>query len=298
MPHTGIDVTPARKGDTSVEILSVYGGNVVETGHDPEAGLYVLVYERDGHFWGYGHNSRNLVSKGDRVSEGEPLALIGATGGAKGVHCHIWRAPTLEAARRVVHGLTNLKRGRTTAAWAASMGGLTDPHPAILASLVKAPAATPAKSAAELEEDELMKAADLIVSKITAYVDARVKDAESRLRADGRGWIFLDAGPDGTLRPEQARHAVLISREGPLVLEVPAEVGLRQIESLRATGDGVDYRWIDSTRYLAPLRTDRFVNRVKDALTASNYFGDDRQVSREEAWAWIEKHEAAKRAAA
>lgn len=142
IPHTGIDISPITRGDTTVNVRSVWGGTVVEAGFDKESGNYVIIHENDGAFWGYGHNSVNLVTSGV-VKAGQPIARLGATGGAKGVHCHIWRATNLAAARRIVHGFTNYKSGRTTAQWAASMGGLTDPLPHIYKSL-------------EVKEDEML----------------------------------------------------------------------------------------------------------------------------------------------
>lgn len=36
----------------------------------------------------YSHNHKNLVKKGRRVRQGEPIALVGSTGRASGAHLH------------------------------------------------------------------------------------------------------------------------------------------------------------------------------------------------------------------
>jgi murein DD-endopeptidase MepM/ murein hydrolase activator NlpD len=36
----------------------------------------------------YGHNSKNLVSKGDRIDKGDRIAKVGQTGDASGPHLH------------------------------------------------------------------------------------------------------------------------------------------------------------------------------------------------------------------
>jgi hypothetical protein len=302
IPHSGIDVTPARKGDTSAFILSVNGGIVREQGWDKEAGNYVIIEENDGGFWGYGHNSKNLVPAGTRVKAGQRIANFGMTGGAKGVHCHIWRAKTLAAARRIVHGYVNLKKSLTTKAWADGMG-LTDPLPYIQKASSASPSkptpaptptptptqpAPPVKTPEQIEEEELMAAKDDIINALKAHIDVV---SQSRTRADTRGYVFLDLGANGTNSLHHATHAVLIGSAGMMVLHPPITNGMGQINSLlSAAANGInDYRWLDSQRWAAPMGTGRFINRVKDSLT---YFDPTGKIwTVEDAWAWIAERE-------
>jgi murein DD-endopeptidase MepM/ murein hydrolase activator NlpD len=54
-----------------------YGyGNMVEVSHG------------NGYVTRYAHNSANLVAVGDRVEQGQPVALMGATGRATGPNLH------------------------------------------------------------------------------------------------------------------------------------------------------------------------------------------------------------------
>lgn len=164
MPHSGIDVSPKRSGDTSAPVLAPIGGTIVETGSDVEAGLYHLIDGDDGTAWGLGHHSA-FVRRSGRVELGDVVARMGMSGGARGVHCHVWRAESMAAARRIVTGLTNYRNGRTVAQWAASMGGLLDPYPHYAAAIAaedrriaKAKADADAKALADaLREDDDMK---------------------------------------------------------------------------------------------------------------------------------------------
>jgi lipoprotein NlpD len=82
--HEGIDIaapagTPIHAADEGSVIFAgrLHGyGNVVIVQHD---GGYVTVY---------GHNQRNLVREGQRVSRGEEIAELGATGRASGPNLH------------------------------------------------------------------------------------------------------------------------------------------------------------------------------------------------------------------
>jgi murein DD-endopeptidase MepM/ murein hydrolase activator NlpD len=48
----------------------------------------VKVSHADGYVTRYAHNSKNLVSVGDVVRKGTPIALMGATGRTTGTHLH------------------------------------------------------------------------------------------------------------------------------------------------------------------------------------------------------------------
>lgn len=82
--HNGIDFgTPI-----GAIIGAVDTGRVVEVANDPEGyGLYVKL----SHAWGeslYAHLNKQLVSVGETVSRGEPIALSGNSGNSTGPHLH------------------------------------------------------------------------------------------------------------------------------------------------------------------------------------------------------------------
>jgi len=82
--HSGVDIaapvgTPVLAADSGVVIFSgtLHGyGNTVIIRHDDE---YATVY---------GHNSRNLVSEGARVTRGQEIGEIGRTGRTTGANLH------------------------------------------------------------------------------------------------------------------------------------------------------------------------------------------------------------------
>lgn len=130
LPHTGIDFAG------SGPVNSVYGGQVIWSGFDKEAGWSIVIRENDGKRRGYGHMaSKPNYVVGQWVGKGDRIGTIGATGtGALGAHLHMWEANTDAAAIRVLTGYIDYKGGRTTKQWAEGMG-LNDPMPAIQASL-------------------------------------------------------------------------------------------------------------------------------------------------------------------
>jgi Ca2+-binding RTX toxin-like protein len=107
--HFGIDIA-ARPGQTNVPIVAAHGGTVVyrgvngSLGANPSAGMspgnggrgygnLVIVYhgvDSAGHhiYTAYGHLSSFNVNLGDTVTQGQPLGVMGNTGGSRGVHLH------------------------------------------------------------------------------------------------------------------------------------------------------------------------------------------------------------------
>ncbi len=83
--HDGIDL--AVKLGTRV--FPIASGRVVETGWRGGLGNVVVVRHDDGTESIYGHNSRVLVSPGEKVSRDTALALSGSTGFATGPHLHL-----------------------------------------------------------------------------------------------------------------------------------------------------------------------------------------------------------------
>ncbi len=82
--HNGIDIgipegTPVKAAD---------GGTVVFSGRRGELGNLVIIDHGEGIETYYGHNSKNLVSKGDKVFKGQTIAMSGSTGKVTGPHLH------------------------------------------------------------------------------------------------------------------------------------------------------------------------------------------------------------------
>ncbi|MDR1328118.1 MAG: peptidoglycan DD-metalloendopeptidase family protein [Oscillospiraceae bacterium] len=83
--HKGIDIA-GGKGDA---IYAADGGEVILADDSIKGfGLLVQIKHDNGDVTYYGHNSKLLVSEGERVSRGQKIAEMGATGVASGVHCH------------------------------------------------------------------------------------------------------------------------------------------------------------------------------------------------------------------
>src|SRR6266850_160310 len=82
--HAGIDIAGAA-GDS---ILAAADGRVVHIADNARYGLLVVVEHDGGYATWYGHASDLFVAKGDVVTRGQVLALVGETGNARGTHLH------------------------------------------------------------------------------------------------------------------------------------------------------------------------------------------------------------------
>lgn len=83
--HKGIDIC-APEG---TPVLAARGGRVVYSGKKLSGYGNVVILDHGGGFATvYAHNSRNLVSDGDHVAQGQQIALVGQTGDASTPHCH------------------------------------------------------------------------------------------------------------------------------------------------------------------------------------------------------------------
>lgn len=82
--HAGIDLT-AQAGTA---IHPAEPGRVVFSGWQAGYGNTVIVQHADGVQTLYAHNQKNLVRKGDRVTETTRIAKVGSTGRATGPHVH------------------------------------------------------------------------------------------------------------------------------------------------------------------------------------------------------------------
>ncbi len=82
--HEGIDLA----GGYGSQILAATSGTVVYAGPESGYGRVVKIADWDGTQTWYGHMSTFLVHVGDKVSPGQPIALVGAAGDATGPHLH------------------------------------------------------------------------------------------------------------------------------------------------------------------------------------------------------------------
>jgi murein DD-endopeptidase MepM/ murein hydrolase activator NlpD len=82
--HTGMDIAAERE----TPVLAVADGIVEMSGFDETYGWMVEVDHGYGIRTVYGHNSRNLVKTGDRVTRGTTIAFVGSTGKSTAPHLH------------------------------------------------------------------------------------------------------------------------------------------------------------------------------------------------------------------
>ncbi|MHB8126200.1 MAG: peptidoglycan DD-metalloendopeptidase family protein [Desulfitobacteriaceae bacterium] len=82
--HSGIDIA----GSVGDPFTASASGTVVEAGWSGAYGKMILINHGNGIMTRYGHASKILVSAGQHVSQGQTIALVGATGDATGPHLH------------------------------------------------------------------------------------------------------------------------------------------------------------------------------------------------------------------
>lgn len=82
--HDGIDI--ANKVGT--EVVAAADGEVIYSGWKAVYGKTILIDHGYGFVSKYGHNSALLVTKGDKVKKGQPIARVGNTGRSTGPHLH------------------------------------------------------------------------------------------------------------------------------------------------------------------------------------------------------------------
>ncbi len=86
--HRGIDFAGKRGSD----VLAVAGGVVTYSGPRFGYGNMVEINHGNGYVTRYAHCEQNLVAPGDRVQQGQKIALLGSTGRATGpnLHFEVW----------------------------------------------------------------------------------------------------------------------------------------------------------------------------------------------------------------
>lgn len=82
--HPGLDIAVA----VGTVVRAAGGGSVLQTGEEPEYGLFVLVRHPEGYQSMYGHLSRITAVQGTRIRAGEVLGRSGNTGRSTAPHLH------------------------------------------------------------------------------------------------------------------------------------------------------------------------------------------------------------------
>lgn len=82
--HTGLDIA----GPIGSSILAADGGTVTFAGWEGGYGNFVIINHGNGMVTRYAHCSKLLVKSGQRVGQGQTIALRGSTGHSTGPHLH------------------------------------------------------------------------------------------------------------------------------------------------------------------------------------------------------------------
>jgi murein DD-endopeptidase MepM/ murein hydrolase activator NlpD len=82
--HKGVDFA----GAAGSKIVAVAAGVVTWAGERSGFGKLIEINHGDGYVTRYAHNEKTLVSVGETVKRGEPVALMGSTGRSTGPHVH------------------------------------------------------------------------------------------------------------------------------------------------------------------------------------------------------------------
>lgn len=82
--HKGVDFA----GTEGANVVAVAGGVVTWAGERTGYGQLIEINHGDGYVTRYAHNERTLVSVGQTVKRGDPVALMGSTGRSTGPHVH------------------------------------------------------------------------------------------------------------------------------------------------------------------------------------------------------------------
>ena len=82
--HGGLDIATSYGN----AIKASDGGTVTFSGWQGTYGYLVIIDHGNGVKTYYGHNSKLLVSAGDKVYQGQTIARAGSTGRSTGTHCH------------------------------------------------------------------------------------------------------------------------------------------------------------------------------------------------------------------
>lgn len=82
--HSGVDF----RGRTGDDIHATAYGTVKRAGYNKGLGNYILISHGNGYETLYGHMKKLLVKKGEAITRGQVIGLIGNTGRSTGSHLH------------------------------------------------------------------------------------------------------------------------------------------------------------------------------------------------------------------
>jgi murein DD-endopeptidase MepM/ murein hydrolase activator NlpD len=82
--HTGMDIA----SNQGTAVYASDGGTVTLAGWNGGYGNCIMIDHGNGYVTLYGHLSAINVSKGQTVSQGETIGLVGSTGNSTGPHLH------------------------------------------------------------------------------------------------------------------------------------------------------------------------------------------------------------------
>ena len=102
--HPGLDLAVPVGSD----VRAAGGGVVSQVGSDESYGLFVLVQHPSGYQSMYGHLSRVVVTRNERVEAGQVIALSGNTGRSTAPHLHF----EIRLGGRSIDPLTLVREGR------------------------------------------------------------------------------------------------------------------------------------------------------------------------------------------
>jgi murein DD-endopeptidase MepM/ murein hydrolase activator NlpD len=98
--HYGLDIA----ADSGTRVLAAGGGSVIFAGWKNNGGGYqVWIAHGSGLYTTYNHMSSVSVGRGQRVSRGQQVGRVGATGNVTGPHLHfeVWRGMIWDGGNRV-----------------------------------------------------------------------------------------------------------------------------------------------------------------------------------------------------
>ncbi|MFT4302632.1 MAG: peptidoglycan DD-metalloendopeptidase family protein [Desulfovibrio sp.] len=102
--HSGIDL----RARLDWPVVAFRSGKVMHAGKDGLSGVVVDILQDDGMTARYAHLGKTLVKKGQEVSQGTPVGLVGCTGRTTGAHLHFGLRDT---SGKLVDPLPFLTRG-------------------------------------------------------------------------------------------------------------------------------------------------------------------------------------------
>ena len=79
---------PSTSSPIGTTVYASCAGTVIQASYNGGYGNNVVISHADGRLTRYAHNSKLLVKVGQKVEQGEPIALSGSTGRSTGPHVH------------------------------------------------------------------------------------------------------------------------------------------------------------------------------------------------------------------